>query len=391
MTVTALNITAAAESLKRFYLPGLRNQLNYEPCIFLAQVESGSQGVTGEEIAMALRYGYSGGISSVADNAKLPTPSPRKSIQAKWKTKNLFGRMRITEKAIQASKDNVGAFTELLRQTVEDLEEDSKLNLSRQSIGNGTGKLCAVTSSTSNIVTIDSNLYLMEGMLVDIYNHATTGAKVGSGSGVEILQILTDTTIKISATVGTSGAAMYIKNSKGNELTGLDAVIDATTGASLYGIEKDDYRWLHSNVTDLAGEISEVKIQKEIHRVNRLSGSKTNFLLVSQGVQRAYQNLQLSMKQHVNTMDLKGGFTALTYNGMPLAEDRYVKSGCMYGLDLNDWKMYQMADWDWLNRHGSMFSQTADYAAWEASLFKFCDIGCQRPRGQFLLYGITEH
>ena len=230
----------------------------------------------------------------------------------------------------------------------------------------------------------------MEGMIIDI--HKATGTKASNGSGIEILQLIDDETIKVSSTpTVTGGCHICNQDSRHNELTGLDAVVDNTSGASLYGIEKDDYRWLHSNLTDLSGEISEVKIQKEIHRVERLSGSKINFLLVSQGVQRAYQNLQLSMKQHVNTMDLKGGFTSLSYNGMPLAEDRMIKSGRMYGIDLRDWKMYHMADWDWLDRGGSMFTQTPDYAAWEASLYKFADIGCQRPRGQFLLYNITEH
>ena len=49
----------------------------------------------------------------------------------------------------------------------------------------------------------------------------------------------------------------------------------------------------------------------------------------------------------------------------------------------------------WGNRYcdadGSMLSRVANKAAWEATLAKYADIGCSRPRGQVELYGITEH
>jgi hypothetical protein len=53
--------------------------------------------------------------------------------------------------------------------------------------------------------------------------------------------------------------------------------------------------------------------------------------------------------------------------------------------------MYQMADFNWMDRDGSIMSRVADRPAWEATLVKYCDIGCQRPRGQALITGITEH
>ena len=50
-----------------------------------------------------------------------------------------------------------------------------------------------------------------------------------------------------------------------------------------------------------------------------------------------------------------------------------------------------MKDWDWLDKDGSMFTRVANKPAWEATLVCYADLGCQRPAGQRMLYGITEH
>ncbi len=42
------------------------------------------------------------------------------------------------------------------------------------------------------------------------------------------------------------------------------------------------------------------------------------------------------------------------------------------------------------DKDGAMLSRVADRAAWEATLVKYCDLACQRPRGQFVMKGITE-
>lgn len=73
-----------------------------------------------------------------------------------------------------------------------------------------------------------------------------------------------------------------------------------------------------------------------------------------------------------------------------LVSDKYVPKGMLFGLDLNDWMMAQMADWNWLDKDGAMLSRVANKAAWEATLVKYCDMACQRPRGQFVMKGVTE-
>lgn len=399
MSYVGTNMAKVAEALKLFYLDGLRYQLNDKASPFLAQIEKTSENVVGKEIVMAMRYGRTGGIGNRDDDGLLPTPSSRKTKQARWETKNFFARFRITDKTIEASKSSVGAFANMLETEISDCETDAKLDLSRQAQGDGTGKIATVAADatySSNVLTVvvDNPIHLAEGMLIDLRN--ASGAIAG-GSELEVLSVDDQTntiTLRVASDISGSveladGVFITLAGNYNKELTGTGAVF--STSGTLYGISKDDYPWLKPQVKALNGEISENVIQEMIDLVETRTASTINYIQVSHGVRRAYIDLLAATKQTVNTRDLKGGFKALSYNGIALVADKFTPSGCMQLFDINDWAMYQMADFNWMDRDGSIMARVADRPAWEATLVKYCDIGCQRPRGQALITGITEH
>ena len=394
------NIARVAEALKLFYLDGLRYQLNDKASPFLAQIEKTSENVVGKEIVMAMRYGRTGGIGNRDDDGLLPTPSSRKTKLARWETKNFFARFRITDKTIEASKSSVGAFANMLETEISDCETDAKLDLSRQAQGDGSGKIATVaenaTYNNNNkvlTVVVDNPIHLAEGMLIDLHN--ASGGAITNGSELEVLSVDDQTntiTLSVASNISgsvTNGVFITLAGNYGKELTGTGAVF--STSGNLYGISKTDYPWLKPQVKALNGEISENVIQEMIDLVETRTASVINYIQVSHGVRRAYIDLLAATKQTVNTQDLKGGFKALSYNGIALVADRFTPSGCMQLFDLNDWAMYQMADFNWMDRDGSIMTRVANRPAWEATLVKYCDIGCQRPRGQALITGITEH
>ena len=401
MAYVGTNLQYVQEALKSFYLPGLRYQLNDQASAFLAQLEKSSESVVGKDIVMALRYGRVGGIGNRADDGELPTPNARKTKQAKWETRNLFSRFRITDKTIEASKNSVGAFANMLETEISDCETDAKLDLSRQVLGDGTGKLATLAANSTHAAgpprvlqfVVDDVIYLAEGMLVDIYaanNTAVTGA-----TGQEVVYV-DEATNTVRITVGSDISANVVADCyvvvAGNlnlELTGAAAVLSAT--GELYGIDKAAFPWLKPQVRALNGEIGENVIQSQIDLAETRTGSKINYIQASLGVRRAYIDLLSANKQTVNTLELKGGWKALSYNGIPIVGDKYIKQGEMHLFDLNDWAMYQMADYNWMDRDGAMLSRVANRPAWEATLVKYCDIGCQRPRGQAIITGIAEH
>lgn len=395
-------IAAVQEALKEFYLPGLRYQLNDKASAFLAQIEKSTGNVVGKEVVLAMRYGRVGGIGNRADDGDLPTPNGRKTKQAKWETKNNFARFRITDKTIKASRSNAGAFANLLEQEISDCETDAKLDMSRQALGDGIGTLAKVTAvdaggtAAAQIFTVDSTMYLAEGMLVDLIDSsAAPNAVLANAAEMEIIlvddingKVTVEPKGDIHSTAGV-GDYLVVSGNYGLELTGIGAVMSSS--GSLYGLSKATYPWLIPQLKPLNGEISDTVLQTMIDQCETKTGSQINYIQVALGVRRAYIDYLSANKINPVPMELKGGWKALSYNGIPVMADKYIPAGICDMLDLNDWGLYQMSDFEWLDEDGAMLSRVTNKAAWEATLARYADIACSRPRGQARITGITEH
>lgn len=390
--MATLNMSAAQEALKIFYLPMFRRQLNDANAI-LAEIERNKESVVGSEIRMALRYGRQGGIGNRADDGNMPTPNSRKTKQAKWETKNIFAHIYITDKTMKASRSNVGAFADLLQAELEDAASDSKDSMDRQVFGDGSGKLatCAVNAAGTTLV-VDNTQYFAEGQLIDILDNVA----VAKAQEREVTNVDDDAkTITISgaavATVATD--FITIAGSYNQELTGFGKVFTADN--TLYGIPRAQNKWFNPTIKALNGEISEVGIQQLIDDCERKAGGNIDFLASSYGVRRGYQNLMLATKQNTDVLTLKGGYKALAYvagdKTMPFTVDKYAPAGNLYGLDRSTWGNYEMDDWDWLDQDGAVLKLVSGKAVWEAVLAKYSDIGCSKPRGNFRATGIVEH
>ena len=139
------------------------------------------------------------------------------------------------------------------------------------------------------------------------------------------------------------------------------------------------------------GDITDTVIQTAIDTVEENSGSRINFILCSSGVKRAYQNYLNTYKRNVDVMDLRGGYKAISYNGIPVVSDRFCPEGTMYLLNTDDFVLHQLCDWQWLEgEDGRILRQIPGKAAYTATLVKYADLICTRPCGQAMLSGVTE-
>ena len=382
-----LNMAAASEALKINYLPALRYQLNTANPI-LSVIDRNSESVVGSEIRMALRYGRQGGVGNRAEDGTLPVPNSRKTKQAKFETKNLFARIQISDKTMKASRSRDGAFVSLLEAELEDAQNDAKDSMARQVFGDGTGRLATFSAHTTvNTFTVSNTQYFVEGMFIDVLNNANSVTQ--SQREVTAVDDVAGT-ITLSGAPFTTVATDYavVFGNYNQELTGFASVFALNN--TIYGIDRNTNKWFNPTVKTATGAISEVGIQRQIDDVDRKAGGKTNFLLSSYGVRRAYQDLLLATKRTTDVMKLKGGYEALTYNGMPFAVDKYAPTGTLYGLDLSTWSLYHIEDWTWLQEDGAVLHRVADRPVWGASLVRYCDLGCSKPKGNFIMTGVTE-
>jgi hypothetical protein len=388
-------MTNIINALKYWYLDGLRFQLNEAASPFLAKLENTQEHVEGYKIKMPLSYGTTGGIGMRSDSGTLPTVNPRKFAQAEWETLNIFARIQVTDKAIQASASSRGAFISALTHDLEAAEKDAKRDLGRQAMGDGTGLLGTITvvssDGTTHTLTFSTAKKFIEGMLVDLYNYGDGDGATKDTSEAEITTVdkVNNQIILVATHAPVAGDKIYLAGNKDGELTGVAEVMTADN--TLYGIVRGTYKYFNPTTKAVTGEISEIKIQEGIDDAEDEVGNVIDFLMAEKGVIRAYKNLLGAMKMSVNTIDIKGGFKAVTFNGIPLVGDRFCTDGELLALSMKNWKMYEMADWGWLDADGNMLTRVSQKPIWEATLRKYCDIGCDLPKGQVKFTGITRH
>ena len=327
-----VTLTNADKALKTFYLGVLADQLNVGVNPLLAKIGQTGADVWGKEVRKLAPYGINGGIGSGSETDSLPLSGGNNYAQFTLTLKNLFGRIEISDKAVRASQNSAGAFVNLLNAEMDGLLKASKFNFGRMLYGDGSGLIATTVenvASSNDTVTVDSVRALMEGMTVDVYN--SSDVKDTSLSGARILGIDRDSrTVKLSASASAkigAGYKLYVQGSKGNEITGLEAVFGDTP--TIYGLNRSDYSFLKPYVKNVSGKVTPGAIQSAVDVIEE------------------------------------------------------VADGTVYLLNSEDFKLHQLCDWRWLEgESGSVLHQIPGKASYSATLVKYADLLCARPMGQ---------
>ena len=388
-----VTMTSADNALKSLYLGVVSEQLNTGVNPLLAKIKQTTQDVWGKEIRRVAQYGINGGIGAGTEDGELPAAAGNNYDQFVLTLKNLYGTIEISDKAVRASENSVGAFVNLLNAEMEGLLKASSFNFGRMLFGDGNGTLATVSAVNGATVTVDSVKNIVEGMVVDFLTSA--GTVISNASGRRVIYVdRANKQIKVSGDGFTSsqvpaGAIITVQNSYGKEITGLKAIFKDS--GSIYGLDRATHKWLIPYMKNDVGEISETAIQTAIDELEENTGSKVNFIVCSSGVKRAYQKHLATYKRNIDVMELNGGYKALSYNGIPVISDRFCPEGTMYLLNTDDFILHQLCDWKWLEgEDGRVLKQVANKPVYSATLVKYADLVCTRPCGQAMLSGITE-
>ena len=387
----AITLTNADKALKSLYLDVVAEQLNFKANPLLASIKQSTNDVWGKEVRKLAIYGMNGGIGAGTEDGELPDAVGNNYEQFVVTLKNLYGTIEISDKAVRASENNSGAFVSLLNSEMEGLVKASSFNFGRMLFGDGSGKLASVNTISNGVITLDSVKNVIEGMVIDF--RGQDGAVI-VGERRIIAVDRANKTISVSGSTITSelvanGSIITVQGSYNNEITGLGAIFN--TSGSLYGLSKASHSWLNPYIATNAGSIDETDLQKALDTIEENSGSSVNFIVCSWGVRRALQSLFASNKRVIDTMELAGGYKAMSYNGIPIVADRFCPEGTMYLLNTNDFTLHQLCDWQWLEGDdGKVLKQLPGKPVYSATLVKYADLICARPNGQGMITGITE-
>ena len=385
-----VTMTSADNALKSVYLGVVSDQLNTAANPLLAAIRQSTADVWGKEVRRLARYGVNGGVGAGTEEGDLPASAGNNYEQFVTTLKNLYGTIEISDKAVRASENNVGAFVNLLNAEMDGLVRSSSFNFGRMLFGDGSGVLTTVSAVSGTTVTAASVKNLIEGMVVDFISADTA---VTGATGRRITAVDRDNkTFTVSGATLTGVAKddkVCVQGSYNLELTGLSAIFK-TTG-TLYGLDRATHKWMIPYIKTSVGAITETAIQTAIDRLEETAGSRVNFIVCSWGVKRALQKLFGENKRNIDVTELAGGYRTITYNGIPVVADRFCPDGTMYLLNTEDFCLHQLCDWKWLEGDdGRVLKQVAGKPVYTATLVKYADLICTRPCGQAMLSGITE-
>lgn len=386
-----VTLETADNVLKSFYLDAVTDALNVKINPLLARIKRTTANVVGKDVKKAVRVGINGGFGAGSETGDLPTAGENEYVQFVATLKNLYGTIEISDKALRVSANSEGSFVNLLNDEMNSLVKSASFNFGRMLFGDGKGRFGKVVAVDGNTVTMSSTKGIVEGMLVSFCTSG--GSAIALVQKRKVLSVNRETAEIIldgntlSEAVLPVNSQIYVQESIRNEITGLDAIFSEN---DLYGVDRT-YSAMQPYIKSSVGEISENVIQTAIDKIEENSGSQVNFIVCSWGVRRALAEYFKSFKTMLPTMELEGGFHAMSFNGIPIVADKFCPDGTMYLLNTDDFALHQLCDWQWLeSEDGKILKQIAGKPVYTATLVKYAELMCDRPAGQGMLSGITE-
>lgn len=378
-----ISLSTADSALKNVYLEAISNQLNKNIDPFLSKIGATTQDVAGNEVKKLVALGINGGIGAGTEIGALPTAKENNYICLTSKLKNLYGTIEISDKALRASRDEAGAFLNLLNAEMENLIESSKYNLKRMVYGYGNGFL-----GKSHTYEPDLNIFevydakpFMVGMRLKAFEK---GVEIDSLKNSTITDvdyaknlIFLDVPLDGDADCADDIAFYLYDSANGYEPLGLAGLCDSSV-TSVYGIDRTTTSVMTPGSATAAFTIP--TLMKVIDDAQLQANANTDFILCGYNFRRNIQNLLKAQSVSSDILELEGGFKSISFAGIPVVASRFVEEMQAYFVDSSVWHLHQLCDWTWLsNNKGEVLHQREGYPTHIATLVKYCDLICDRP------------
>jgi hypothetical protein len=383
--------------LKDVYLPTLKNQIDVNTDAFATKLERTSEYIPGgRQIVLPSPVGVYGGYGASSETGPIPTAGYQDSIEFKQKLTNQLGNIEITDKTLLSTKSESAAVVNLLSTLLESMKTGIQHNFARQIYGNGKGHIGTVKTAISGtpgatIALSTKSDFILVGSIVTVYT-AATGVAVTNGTGLRVIdRDLENDTITLSGAIEVGvGDYICIQGSKDLEMEGLECIFD-TAITSLYGLTKASYNFLKPyqkpNVATFDWDVFTIAMAEVARR-----GANPDLCMTTAGVMGAMAQALEDRQRIVNSLTLDGGFKAIEYNGLPITESKFIKTGELKLLNSKDFKLHQLADWRWLsgNSGNGILSWVPNSTHYQGVMAKYCNLMCERPAAQGNLTGISE-
>tara|TARA_Y100001956_G_C4123316_1_gene188684 strand:+ start:749 stop:1963 length:1215 start_codon:yes stop_codon:yes gene_type:complete len=389
-------------ALKKLYLPRLQSTVN-TATVLLSRVERvlAEKSVSGQSAIVPINIRPSEAIASLGDGDDLPTPQNQTLVESSVGYNYLYGTIRITHPTIAASRNEAGAWTKVISAEMEGLERDLRNDVNRQLFGWGSGSLgttADANSGTDTTITMNTGHKVKANMVIDAWdNAAATDGESIEISGITVSSVSGNVVTLATAQTWDIGDHVFRKGSRGNEMMGLQGIIDdasKTSGigafcSTLQGISRSSYPEWNANVfensTANAGRnVTDTLLDDSILEIEESGEGNLTCGITSRVQFRKIAQLMTPDRRYSDAMELNGGFKSISWGGIPIFWD----SDCpvdvngndmLFWIDENELSIYQLADWNWDDEDGNVLHRNEGKATYDGTLYYYANMGTTAP------------
>lgn len=405
--------TAATPILKEVYLPQMQELLNNSTPL-LKMLEKEVVPVEGGNFVFSIHRGRNTASAQArVEDATLPTAGTQGYVRAIVPVKQLYSVIRVSGKAIAATRSSKGSFVRAIESEMKGSMTDTKRELNRQMNGDGTGALAYwTTADNSSPLDLDDNL----GNPVNSSYIGATAVTVDVVDASDHTTLLgTDIVLTRGADGATSTAFTYTgSNPAGtadgdyaiyadtlrSEMVGLQAIVsDAnplTLSGGLHGLPVATYADWKAKVMgsdasrqDLTFDLMQ-QLLSRIVAESAIDEREIKLWHCHPSMADTYLKLCRDERIFTNTMKLDGGFETIAYNGRPIATDVQARRNALFALTPSSMAIMQMAPLDWMDKDGSIFYRIPNTDAYGATAYVYQELGCKVRNQNGVILGLND-
>lgn len=391
-------LTTATNILKEIYEPRIREQLQNH-LKTSKRLEQTSEGVTsevgGKYVVFPIHTKRNAGIGARLEMEQLPTAGNQGYESARVSLAYLYGSVRLSGQSMELAKSNFQAFASVLDQEINGIQTDLAKDYNRQVYGTSVGALGVATAAyTTNVIPMTNTQYVEVGMVVDIYD-ATGATQRATARNVTAVNKGVSITVDGAAIAGGAVGDIVVRLGNLNrETIGLSQIVSDT--GTLYNIDPTAVPLWKSVMNGNAGTnraLSESLMTKMVDDIYT-NGGNTTAIFTTLGIRRSYANLLMQQRRYTNTTKFEGGFSGLAFTtdsgDIPVVADVDCQPNRMYFINEKELKIYRESDWSFMDRDGSKWQRVIGFDAYDATLYKYCQLGTHRRNSHGLVSDITE-
>jgi len=419
------NTSTAQALLKDVYEDGVKNQLmNDVPELELFE-KLDDLNFEGRQVVMDVKVNRNRGSVALPEGGLVPTSGRQQHENFKVPLKYQYGKASLTEQVIRFSRSNKGSFARTLRDEMDGLVQDMRVQRSFYLWGWGLGIRALINGAASSTTqTFDApggvagatngTKFLNEGDYIGFVNpttgllRLTTNHQITSVPAAGTTAVITatasttdnDYVVKIARTTGT---LVIADTEYGMTPMGILGMIDdATYLDGYFGLSRTTFPILSSTVLTGVGALSADILQRAFDVVMERGSGQPQYLLCRPDTFRAYLTITEKDRRYTGgdllnpdagtSVVKKSWDTGAAFGGVPFKRCPDAPYGVIVGCDNRSGYRCAADDGSWVDRDGTIFERsTSAVDTWDLTYRIWDNYILTQPNQSFRLEGISAN